>query len=841
MNATGSRALARFGQFRLVWRLRNGLLRARLFALGRAFRLRYAAADTVEDVSAVRALLNKTVGPVLLGVGLVAICAVFNHTRNDVARWLEIGNVTPSAYDVLLQTVAGTTGVFLALYFTAVSSVAATVYATVPHDIRSLVVRDRLGNVYVNVVAFTMATSVGLLVVRATSGTQYFFILPVLGVLAVFSIFAFIRLGQRAFYLADPTLLAATLTSDFTGWLKRCRYGGWRWDDPTFQAHYRFQARRQVASLTGLMEIASRQAHLRGASVQQLAARMATLLTGYLSSSAEIPTASRWFGERYEHKQWYLADSTELELATNTASALQPRTIPDSNWVEYAITSSIIGAIDRSLREASLEDAYVSSEALLPIARALGAAWSTDEGIRITRRFGDAVIPNLVAHADASIERPALVPGLTDLLASFPMWVELGLHGIVVDLDIPNLASRLERTDWTDPGAPYRLQLPRRAVETLETITAGARFEDAADVSQLSRTPGWYSRELALNSLEWALYEDSGEILAFLASWYPATADTLTEAGLHDAAGAVLSRALEATWKLERHVAQWQALVETLQAIPHRLDLVRPTWDWAGLAGSVRDLNVAILERLASSIPTLAEHSRDSGLPDFLGHAVHRSGEACFEALRHDDADLFEALFPRYLLGIFVVFDRLRPEVQNWRPQQAMTWMSEPILDAMALSGHALMYSELHGDPRPWAKCQATWRVFVEGAENTQRLSAMAAMHNHSRHLFAISPRSVLRTRWQMALGQDLEQLPRSTSSRPWDEGQVQHDSALIRRITPSGGFGMMMMDPGDLFVERYLKGLPGAEHLDFGVADWVAQELEADDEHDAESEYDGA
>ena len=99
---------------------------------------------------------------------------------------------------MLLEAIAAVTGVFLALYFTAVSTVAATVYASVPHDIRTLIVKDRLGNVYVQGVAFTMALAILLLIFHAGGGSALRLALPVVGALAVFSIFAFIRLGQRA-------------------------------------------------------------------------------------------------------------------------------------------------------------------------------------------------------------------------------------------------------------------------------------------------------------------------------------------------------------------------------------------------------------------------------------------------------------------------------------------------------------------------------------------------------------------------------------------------------------------------------------------------------------------
>ena len=57
-----------------------------------------------------------------------------------------------SIYSSFLGTLAGVSGVFLGLYFTAVSVVASTGYATAPPNLRSLILREHAGSVYVTFV-----------------------------------------------------------------------------------------------------------------------------------------------------------------------------------------------------------------------------------------------------------------------------------------------------------------------------------------------------------------------------------------------------------------------------------------------------------------------------------------------------------------------------------------------------------------------------------------------------------------------------------------------------------------------------------------------------------------
>lgn len=829
MNRLDQKLTIRYGRSPQFWRLRSTAKSCRSRLSSGLFRARYTATDTARDASAARFLLANASLPVLVGAVLLGLFALLQHEGEKAADAIGLGAVADSSYDVLMQTVAGTTGVFLALYFTAVSAVAATVYSSVPHDIRSLIVRDRLGNVYVRGVAFTMALSVALLVVRAVDGTAYVLALPVVGALGVFSIFAFIRLGQRAFYLADPTLLADTLLNDFNGWLRRVVQGGWKWDDPDLQKKCRVQAAKDVSSLASLLTISSEQTHLRGSSTRSLTFKIAFLLRNYLSQQNRIPSSSAWFGERYEHRQWYLASTAELTTASTTASQLQPRVVPDAHWVEFSLLTPVVIYLRRVTEADQIEEAFFSTQAVSGVAEAFGSTWAVDEGIRWLEEVTEAVLPSVVARPPTRpLVRPALLPGLLDALASFPLALELGFHRAALSVDGTGSGERIEQTDWASSSAPFAFGFPRPVVRALEQVTAGRRFESEVGAPPTARTPGWYARELAFQSLEWEFDRISTAITRTLADWYPAVADRLMAAGHYEATGAVLTRGWETVWKLERHVVEWEALIEAIRAMPIRVDFTRPVWDWTVRRARIQQLRLALVERFASSIPHLVEVDRDEQMPDYLGHAVHLMGEECFSALHQNDTALFAKLFGAYFHGITAVVDRLRPQMTEWQPQTAVTWLSEPMLDLLDLSGYASIFSEFHQDQASWDACRSTWMGYLDGSDAMNRLSVIAAMHSHQRQLFAISPRSVLRTQWQMAANQALGSLPKRETPGRFYSSEADHPSALIRSIAPSDDLmSTMSIEASDLFIVQFLSKIPGAMALDFGVADWVVEEIE--------------
>jgi hypothetical protein len=141
-------------------------------------------------------------------------------------------------------------------------------------------------------------------------------------------------------------------------------------------------------------------------------------------------------------------------------------------------------------------------------------------------------------------------------------------------------------------------------------------------------------------------------------------------------------------------------------------------------------------------------------------------------------------------------------------------------MDLIEISGYALIFSEYHDNPTLWSICRGLWDDYLGDDSAAPRLAFLAAVCGHHHHLFSISPRSVLRTEWEMVTTRLFGELPREPGHVGFSDGRVVHDSALIRRIAPSGLHAMAYFTPQDAFVVRYLMTLPAATGLDFGIGD---------------------
>ncbi len=202
-----------------------------------------------------------------------------------------------SSYDYILSTLAQIAGVFIGLYFTAVNLVASTIYVRVPSDIRSLVVGEKLGNVYVKIVAFLAATTTLVLASNAMGFPPNLLHLILVTGTGLISIYSFLVLGKRVFHFFDPTRLTSQLFTQMLDCIRAATSDGFRWHDPSFQNHAQRQAEGLLRTYRRIVDLTCSKdyRHIEAESLVAIANSALLLLRFYGREKARIPTESMWF------------------------------------------------------------------------------------------------------------------------------------------------------------------------------------------------------------------------------------------------------------------------------------------------------------------------------------------------------------------------------------------------------------------------------------------------------------------------------------------------------------------------------------------------------------------
>jgi hypothetical protein len=808
---------------RLYWRFRKRAAWVRFRSRRLGFGVAQRAAAVAEEFSARRELSRGLLRSAAVAVLTILALWALQTWRFQILQFVHLDHgwlskqahrkLNGSSYDTTLQTLAEISGIFLALYLGFVSTVAATVYTAVPHDIRNLMIQDKVGNAYVKGVALLTAVAGLLSIGRAAGSSAWVVALPVLAVLTLFAIYAFVRLGLRAFYFFDPSILATRVEFEFRRWAKRATGTRHPADDPSFQNFYRARAGEAVGSIGALLRISALQGNLDLAPLERLTISVIRTLRYYVGIKHEIPAKSLWFGQRLRHKQWFLADSTELMIAIPTRSSLLPQRVPDEDWVEEALFDSSREILDAHL-EAKRYDAAAEllvniSRALEDVARAgnmrLAIHWT---GL-LARRAVEAALPE--QPSDDLVEQRGVVAVL-DTAISLLIAVEIGILKA-----IGGAATGPLRTQMTSPDSillvSRRHDFPARVRESLASFAEALEFERESNAPV--RTPPWFVTEAVLNSYALALEEQLRDLLPWASSLTEDLVDQALTAKRPVEAAAIAARSLELAGRIQRLYGEAEHFADGLAA-DAKLgdDIVRPRWDWPGYQSQLDKFEETIGERLAGTIGPLASLQPREDIPDYLGQAVHQAGEACFDALEDAAEERFESLYRHYFIGALSVFERIRAQLAESHPIASLPWLAQPVADLLTLSGYALIFAELHGKPELWHPVKKAWDIFLSSPEGAVGMQIVAALVSARESSFGIAPRDLVRS-WDARFAGRLSDLPRARSENVFGEGVAQHESPLIVELA-RGSFGLLGRAGLDVFIARYLLPHPLATGVSF-------------------------
>lgn len=723
----------------------------------------------------------------------------------------------------LFSTLALISATFLGLYFTAVSVVVSTIYARVPGDIRSLLLHEKIGNIYIGIVAFLGGTSVILLAASAMGFQVGLFNTILMVSLGTMAILSFVELGKRAFYFFDPTALVDYLVRDLTSQIESATPIGFRWQEFSFQAHYQRQAERVLRTYRNLVDIMTIDKNASGESLAILAQKALILLEFYEEQKLSIPTTSHWFERVYQHREWLTSDYAQIDIALKTGTALQPEEIPDPYWFETHIEDIISRIIKALIERNDIRGAIAVTNSVRQTLEALGGKLAIEEAIRMLRTVRPLVrlqirqigfnSPGVNLEAEQITQTLALV-NLGGLA-----WtnVFLGVSRRLRTKAINNFGKEISEINWGKPATIYSLRLPSKVVEQLEYIHKRLGMELSVEGKLIS--PLWYRQQLA--ALAYVRFIDSQ--LTMLATELNITfaeeASTLIKEKCHLVASQVVQEGLEACNKFLAHLPNLEDQCAELTKLQRVTDIPWTSLNWDQLKKNISATRERIVILFAQCATALAVIPHRKEWPDYFGQAYSVLADECFKALHGGNEALFKQIFPSFFQAGIAAYGRLKESLKNQDVQTAFTFTTEPLVDILDLSGYALIYSELDGKQH-WDIVKRAWDDYLTTFKNPMEITTfISSVIDRRETVFGLMPRAIIRTSWQQALEQRLRQdnlLDDYFGYRSFSrEGsaRARHKSAIIRALID----GRMMSDKAqDVFLAVYLSGRPEKEQAPF-------------------------
>lgn len=833
------------------WKLKAGWQRIKFTFETRLFNFRSTTRGQLESFSILREILRAIVWPAVFAIIFVIVLVGINYLLEPyiIASQIQfLNNLNQETSKDILGIIAQVAGVFLALYFTAVSVVASTVYARVPGEIRELLTKEKVGHLYIQIVALTVAVAILLLGKSAFGVSINVFDMFVVTLLSIITIFSFIVLGLRAFSFLNPTEPAKYLGNDLVRWFKSATPKNFQWNNPSFQDHYRKQAERLLVTYRKVIYLATHAEYFDGTALVRLITQPLLLLQVYISDKTHIPTNSKWFKEIYSHRSWLTTGSTETELALRSGTSLQPESVPDLMWFEKNIGEMVTEALRALAKKNDFSSTADILDSIQSTQSVLSKHLAVDEALYMFRiiqplvfqiaLFDDTNIGNLQEDEEKSLLSRLVI---IDFYCLEPINILLGLSDTIDKITAETFTSTLDRIDWNKPESIYAAQSPREVIKQLEHLQERIRFEYEVEGKCIS--PKWYRNQIAAFGMVSFIKEAIEKLVVEYEKLFINQIESLVLEKHYLNAAQIIYRGLEAYNKFIFHVDRIHACYDRLSTLHVVKDIPWPTPDWDGFSKRVETVKEVLITNLAKSSISLAEMPFKKSWPDYFGQSLLVLAEECDNAMAAGNETLFKKIFPAYFNAALQAHERLRIETGSRTDQAALVFITEPIEDLLHISGYALIYSELDGK-KYWDTAKKWWDQYLSNHDKPEEvIETIYSFVRYRQSVFAILPRATLRIGWLKRLEKRLREeevlVDVSDYAFTADRRIKPTHSSKIIQIIARGTMGTILRDGQDVFLAMYLANRPEVAGLELPHTAQEFLDSMKRLEHDDESEED--
>ncbi|MET0072501.1 MAG: hypothetical protein ABW096_20910 [Candidatus Thiodiazotropha sp.] len=809
-----------FSQLRAFWWLRSFTFRTYFWIGAVGFRSRYFAREKKDNFIGLRHLFRITQMQLVLALIFAIFLQIVNPVVFGFYKLTFLTIPDSSDYVTLLVTISGIGGVFIGLYYAAISTIAGSIYAKVPNNIRDLLAQERVGNVYMHFLSFITFLGISLVSFRVLGFERVQIAIPVMLMAAGIGIIAFVKLGQRVFYLFDPTALTHHLFGQLRQFIEMVMAGGYRWNDAAFQRHANKLASSSLDTLDTLSDITKNEIHLHGAPFIALCENIISFLIYYEKSKNQIPSDSQWYEQKYIHRDWYRTSDSSISIAHQTGTTLQPDITNDKEWVEARVLVIIKQCLEINLKEERYNEVLELARYIDAYLELLGKSGRTNRAFEIIAELSDCIFQVLSQESENEIVTNEVLEKLTiiERLASMPIIIALACREYIETLDSGAVERRLLKVTWRNDSDIYKHGFPSYCLPRLEWFKQRLGFEVSTEGKEV--TPAWYQKEMLLQIETDTFAKNTIALINEGANLYKSWIAKTTDTKHPWLVGAVMSREWEFWHKVDHQMEMWPKKWSNLSDEKKIEGLPWSEFDFEKLEQASMERQSELLKLMSAQNLMLSFLKRPEGFPDYAGQFLHTSGEVSFEALLNNNQDLLRNVFTKYLYGCIMQFDSLRPKSTsiNWRVQQDFKIAAAPLLDLMELSGYAKLMADYHNNVQLWQIVVDAWNKYFAKRVDESPLPMLAGSIALTEGAFELPHRGVLRTNWNMRISNRLSDVPRhEVFSRHFIgyHTEIDHNSALIRIFAqePHGSFHNGI----DIFITFYLRTKEGANQLDFG------------------------
>ncbi|MEM5513841.1 hypothetical protein WNY79_13185 [Pseudoalteromonas sp. AS84] len=773
----------RFSQYKFFWKIQRRYRLIKFEVAKRYYQLREFAVK----VSSMRAFIFNMFKNSLPYFVLPMLIAFLTQAMEEPLRpwfvnkgWVVLRDTD---YSTLVATVTSISGLFIGLYYTAITSISGAIYSKLPQSLRQLLFNESLGKNYLKYLVFF--TFLGILFL-----TQYVLgyrvnplNVPIITILAGFAVFAFYQLGVRVLSLFEPTKLSNEIFINIHKSVKNVLPGNKNWKVGEFQKHERNIVQYWLESIDALAELSTTEKHLSGKVFLKFVNEITHFLCWYEYNKDKIPRSSEWFKSKLEHPNWYKSTDTVTTLAFQFSHTLQPTMVRDYRWLENELSKVLLSCLETNLNADKYEFADGTLTNIKTYVETISKKGDITWALSVIELTANIVAKHINVICKKSSDQNENLTGICDAVAALPTNCFLAFKQGLDQRHGSRIKDFVKKREWRRSNFIYEIPLSENTIKKLEWLSERLMFEYQIEKKYI--TPDWYILDEVCREEELSFTKNLDLITNEVGKLYKGWVGNLIAAKRFWLASTCIIREKEFWSKFSYQRPELDEYLNSLLA--HKND--ENQWSdfdlniifgiVEGRLTTIQDINEVVLKGL---LP----YNRPVNFPDYHGLLLHSLGESVFQALINNETEKAEKQYRTYFWVSFYKFSELISEKYKhaWQSENQLRIASTALIDLFDLTGYGLVLSKFNKNKRLELFIGRVWEHYFN--EDLGRFGQVLATVNYFDSFHGLGNRWDHRFNWKntinLKLSSEIETKEISISTRYFHTEQIKlHDDPVVR------------------------------------------------------------
>jgi len=732
--------------------------------------------------------------------------------------------------DAFLIAIASISGIFLGLYFTAISGIASNYLLRASQDVKRFFLTEPRGNQYIRTITITTVISVFYILASKFFGLA---IHPVglifLSILVAYIVIRFWRVGTDVFYALEPQFALPWIANDIFDSIKGVVPPGFQWNQSAIQNHHRRLVTANLELIKNLIFFGKQEMGISDEQLITAIRHIGWLLYTYQDFKNKIPTNSLWYEIKNKFQSWEFADSSEIYT-----------------WFEEKSLNTAIEILKNFAVEKKTGMFLRGYEVFVDVAESCGKNFD-EQSLKLLLKKLDDVGNSIYSIKPSETEQHVYkeLLAFVDSQGRLGIAALLGLSKYLDKSSCKEIVKTISSTKWTDANSIYMTGLPAAVLSRLESIFEELNNEKIIEGKIVSAE--WYIITLCMQQYLFSLQKYFEYLKSLHVDYFQPKFEKLLAGNQLALAVQLIQRWIEFSNKYSHLVRLIKKHVDSCSKFHNLKDLPWPDFKMNEQIKTADDREKEVIDKLITMLPKLKTLVIGDDLPDYFGQALVFGVQACYEACEDNDYERLKKILPAVFDASLTAFEKIRQKVQEWSEEESkIIYSTEPLVNLFEISGYAKLYSELYQNSKLWETVEQLWNNYLKTVDAKNVLKFISAMVAYRATVFKIMPQATLRSNWQMAFNHKMRErgMPTFPDHDSYDfvnrQRRPEHPSALIRVMARSGG--LMGLDTGqEVFLATYLSQHEDADGIEFpdrrGLTERIQREEQELNNQDDENE----